>query len=97
MWLKRLALSNSNPRGVAIPSNQLLIKLRHMKSDELRIEDLLYALVRGLHAKDAAMDLIVASILSKSTLLHMSKSSEYALRLAANTKFTKDMLSTYPM
>jgi hypothetical protein len=33
------------------------------------------------------MDLMVASSLSKSTLLHTSKSFDYALRLAENKKF----------
>jgi len=79
--LKRLALSNADPGGVAIPSGQLLIEQRHMRSDDSR-PGYLYALAGGLHAKDAAMDLMVSSSLNISTVLHTSKSSDYALRLA---------------
>jgi len=89
--LKRLTLSNSNPGGVAFPSNQLLIEPRHLRSDDL------YAIAEGLHAKYAAMDLMITSSLSKSTLLHTSKSSDYSLRLAVYTKLTKNLRSTYPL
>jgi hypothetical protein len=91
--LKRLALSNSDPGGVAIPSNQLLIEPRHLRSDDSIPGDL-YAITRGLHAKDAAMDLMVTSSPSKSTLLHTSKSSDYSLKLAENTESKKDLRST---
>jgi hypothetical protein len=94
--LKRLTLFNSNPGGVAFPSNQLLIEPRHLRSDDSRPGDL-YAIAGGLHAKYAAMDLMITSSLSKSTLLHTSKSSDYSLRIAENTKFTKDLRSTYPL
>ncbi len=88
--LKRLALSNADPGGVAIPSGQLLIEPRHLRSDDSRPGDL-YAVAGGLHAKDAAMDLMVTSSLSISTLLHTSKSFDYALRLVENKKFNKDL------
>ena len=52
--LKRLALSNSDPGYVAIPSNQLLIEPWHMRSDDSRPGDL-YAIAGGLHASDAAV------------------------------------------
>ncbi len=66
--LKRLALSCADTRGIAIPSNQLLIEPRHMRSDESRPGDL-YEEAEGLHMKDVAMDLMVTSSLSKPTLL----------------------------
>ena len=94
--LKRLALTNSDPGGVAIPSNQLLIEPRHLRSDDSRPGDL-YAIARGLHAKDAAMDQMITSSLIKSNLLRTSKSSDYSLRLAENTKFTKNLRSTNPL
>ena len=94
--LKRLALSNLDPGGTAIFSNQLLIEPRHLRSDDSRPGDL-YAVARGLHAKNSAMDLVIASSLSKSTLSHTSKSSDFALRLAENTNFIKDLRSTDPL
>jgi len=45
----------------------------------------------------AAMDLMIISSLSKSSLLHTSKSSNYVIRLEESTKFTKDMWSTNPL
>ena len=63
--MKRLALSNSDPGGVAIPFNQLLIEPRYLRSDDSRSGDL-YAFARGLYAKDAATDLMITSSLSKS-------------------------------
>jgi hypothetical protein len=38
--LKRLALSNADPRGVAISYSQLLIERRHQRSDDSRPGDL---------------------------------------------------------
>ena len=82
--------------GVALPFNLLLIEPRHLRSDTSRLGDL-YAIASGHHAKDAAMDLMISSILSKSTLLHTSKSSDCTLRLAENTKFNKDLRSVDPL
>jgi hypothetical protein len=66
--LKRPALSNSDPGGIAIPSNPLLIKPWLLRNKDSRPGDL-YAVVGGLHAKDVIMDLIMyTSSLSKSTL-----------------------------
>ena len=50
-----------------------------------------------LHAKDAAMNLMVTSSLSKSTPLHTSKSSDYALKLAESRKFTGDLHNVEPL
>jgi hypothetical protein len=62
---KRLVLSNPDPwgGGVAIPSSQILIEPRHLRSDESR-PGYLYAIVGGDHAKDAAMDIMISSTLS---------------------------------
>jgi hypothetical protein len=82
--LKKLAFSNADPGGVAISSGQpLIIEPRHLSSNDSRPGDL-YAVAGGLHAKDAAMDLMVTSSISISTLLHTSKSSDYAPRLEEN-------------
>ena len=94
--LKRLALSSFDPGGIAIPSNQLLIEARHPRSDDSRPGDL-YAIAGGLHAEDVAVNLMITSSRSKSTLLHTFESSDYALRLAENTKSTKYMRSTDPL
>ena len=91
--LKRLALSSAGPGGVAIPSNQLQIEPRHMRSDDSRPGDL-SRVVGGLHAKDVAIDIMVTLSLRKSTLLHASKSSDYAPRLVENKKFTNGLRNT---
>ena len=97
MSLKRLALPNIDPGGIVIPSNQLLIEQQqHSRSDESRPGDM-YAVARGLRAKVIAMDLTLTSSLSKSSLLHSSNGSNYALRLAENMKFTKNFRSTDPL
>ena len=67
-----------------------------MRSDSSRPGDL-YALVSGLHAKDAAMDVVLVSTLSKSCLLKSSSSSDYALRQAENNKFDKDLRNIEPL
>jgi hypothetical protein len=54
-------------------------------------------MARGLHAKDAAMDLVVTSSLGKLTLLQSSQSFDCAQRLAENIKFTDDLRSTDPL
>ncbi len=56
-----------------------------------------YALAWGLYSKDVAMDLMVTSSLNKATLLHSSKSYDYALRLAQNTKITKELRIADPL
>ncbi len=43
------------------------------------------------------MDLMITSSLSKSTLLHTSKSSDYALKLAENKKFNGDLRTAKPL
>jgi len=74
----------------------VLIEPRHPRSEYSRPRDL-YAVAGGLHAKDAAMHLMVTSSLIISTLLHTSKSSDYALRLAENKKFNKDLRNPEPL
>ncbi len=61
--LKRLALSNPDPGGIAIPSALLLIEPRHLRSDDSRPGDL-YVMAGGSHAKDAALDLMISSSIS---------------------------------
>ena len=63
--IKRLALCNPDPGGTAIPSNQLMLEARHLRNDASRPGDL-YVIVGGSHAKDAAMDVVICSALSKS-------------------------------
>ena len=94
--VKRLALCNPDPRGVAIPPNQLILEARHLRSDASRPGDL-YAPAGGLHAKDDAMDVVLCTALSKSCLLHSSSSSDFTLRQAENNKFTKDMRNAEPL
>ena len=51
----------------------------------------------GLHAKDAAMDVVLVSTLSKSCLFKSSSSSDYALRQAKNNKFNNDLRNNEPL
>ena len=44
--------------GIVIPSNPLLIEPRHLRSEDSRPGDM-YAVARGLHANDVAMDLVI--------------------------------------
>jgi hypothetical protein len=94
--LKRLALSNPDPGGVAIPSNLIIIDPRHLRSDDSRPGDL-YVMASWIHAKDVALDLMVSSRLSLSTLLPSSKSANYVLRKGENTKFSKDLRNEEPL
>ena len=94
--LKRMALSKPDPGGVAIPSNLLLIEPWHLRSDDSRPGDL-YVMARGRHAKDATINQMVSSSLSKSTLLHSSKSSDFFLRHGENVKFSKKLRNAEPI
>ena len=89
-------MCNPDPGGTTIPPNQLILEARHLRSDSSRPGDL-YAMAGGLHAKDATMDVVLVSILSKSCLLKSSSSSDYALRQAENNKFNKDLRNNEPL
>jgi hypothetical protein len=86
----RLALCTPDPEGIAIPPNQLILEAKHLRSDSSRPGDL-YAIAGGLHAKDATMDVVLISTLTKSSLLQSSTSSDFALRQAKSKKFRKDL------
>ena len=82
--VKRLALCNPDPGGKRIPSNQLILEARHMRSDASRPGDL-YAIVGGSHAKDAAMDVVICSTLSYEILLITIK-----LKLGSRCKTSRE-------
>ena len=94
--MKRLVLCNPDPGGTAIPPNQLILEAKHLRSDSSHPGDL-YAIAGGLHAKDAAMDMVLISTLSKSCLLQSTTSSDFALRQAEGRKFTKDLRNREPL
>ena len=94
--LKRLALSNPDSDGIVIPSLFLLIEPRHLRSDDSRPGNL-YVMAGGSQAKDTALDLMISSSLSQSTLLQTSKSADYVLRKSENVKFTKDLRNAEPL
>ena len=94
--LKRPVLSNLDPGGIAIPSSLILIEPRHVRSDDSRPGDI-YVMAGGRHAKGDAMDLMVTSSITSSTLLDSSKSSDFVLRQAENIKFTKDLRNPEPL
>jgi hypothetical protein len=88
--VKRLALYNQDPGGMAIPPKHPILETKHIRSDSSPPRDM-YAEAGGLHAKDAAMNCVLCSTLSKSCLLYSSTSSDYALRQAEITKFRKHL------
>ena len=94
--MKELVLSNANPGGMAFPSSSVLIEPPHLRSDRSRPGDIL-ALGRDVHRLDSAMDLVIASGLTKSCLTSASKSSDYVLKGAERAKFTKDRRSVNPI
>ena len=94
--LKRLALSNPDPGGIAIPSALLLIEPRHLRSDDSKPGDL-YVMAGGSNAKDAALDLMLSSSLSQSTLLQSSQSADYVLKKGENVNFSKDLRNAEPL
>jgi len=89
-------LCNPDPGGTAIPPNQLILEANHLRSDASRPGEL-YAVARGLHAKNAAMDVVLFSSISKSRLLHSTTSSDFALRQTDNKKFSKDLHNPEPL
>ncbi len=65
--MRDLVLSNANPGGAAFPASSVLIEPQHLRSDRSRPGDIL-ALGRDVHRMDTAMDLVIASGLTKSCL-----------------------------
>jgi hypothetical protein len=88
--VKRLALCNPDPGGITIPPSQLILEAKHLRSDSSRPGDL-YAVAGGLHAKDAAMDVVMCSTMSKSCLQNSSTSSDFVLHHAECNKFNTDL------
>ena len=78
---KHMALSNLDQGGVAIPTGQLLIEPRHLRSDDSSPGDL-YVTDGGHSAKNAATYVMISTSLSTSNLFYVSSSSDYALRQA---------------
>ncbi len=64
----------------------------HLRNDVSRPGDL-YAMAGGLHAKDVAMDPMISSIAYQSQLyyIYLINIRDYAMRLAENYKFNKDL------
>jgi len=94
--VKRLVLCNPDPGGIAIPPNQLILEAKHLRSDPSRPGDP-FAISGGIHAKDATMDVVLISTLSKSCLLQTCTSSDFALRQANGKKFRKDLKNREPL
>ena len=94
--VKRLALCNPGPGDMAIPPSQLILEAKHLRFDSSRPGDV-YAIVGGLHAKDATMYVVLCSMLSKPCLLQSSTSSDFALRQAKRNKFRKDLKNREPL
>jgi len=85
-----------NPGGVAIPPNQLILEAKQLRSDSSRPEDM-YAIAGYIHAKDAAMNVVLCSTLSVSCLLKSSTSSDFALSQAESNKFRKNLRFRKPL
>jgi hypothetical protein len=94
--MRDLLLSNVNLRGAASPASSILIEPPHLRSDRSRPGDIL-ALGRDVHRMDTAMDLVIASGLTKSCLSSSSRSSDFVLKGAERVKFGKDKRSVNPI
>ena len=87
--LKELVLSNPAPGGVVFPASSVLIEPPHLRGDNSRQGDVM-ALGRDVHMMDTAMDIVIASGLTKSCLSSSCKSSDFVLKAAERAKFGKD-------
>jgi len=94
--LKKMVLSKPSPGGVAFPASSIVIELPHLRRDKSRPGDIM-ALGRDDHMLDTAMDLVIASGLTKSCLTSSCKSSDFVLKAAENAKFGKDRNSVNPI
>ena len=94
--MKDLVLSNVNPGGAAFPASSILIEPPHLRSERSPPGDIL-ALGRDVHIMDTAMDLVIASGLTKSCLSSSSRSSDFVLKGAKRVKFGKDRKSVNPI
>ncbi len=80
--LKELVLSNPNPRGVAFAAfSVILIEPTHPRGDKTRPGDIM-ALGREVHKLDTAMNIVIASDLTKSYLSSSCKSSDFVVKVA---------------
>jgi hypothetical protein len=77
--LKELVLSNPNPKGATFPVSSILIEPPHLRKNKSRPGSIM-ALGRDVHMLDIAMDIVIASGLTKSCLFSSCKSSDLSLR-----------------
>ena len=89
-------LSSAKPGGAAFPASIILIEPPHLRNDRFQPGDIM-ALGRDAHKMDTAMDLGIASDLTKSCLSSSSKSSDFVLKAAERAKFGKDRRSVIPI
>jgi hypothetical protein len=94
--MKELILSNPNLGGTAIPSSSVLTKPLHLRMDKTRPGDIM-ALRRDVHRMDMAMDIVIASGLTKLCLSSSRKSSDFVLKAAESKKFAKDKRTCNPI
>jgi hypothetical protein len=94
--MRDLVLSNTIPGGAAFPASSIIIEPLHLRRDKSRPGDIL-ALGRDVHRLDTAMDLVIASALTKSCLSSSSRSSDFVLKGAERVKFGKDRRSVNPI
>ncbi len=93
--MKDLVLSNVNPGEQLFP-HQASSLSPLICSDRSRPGDIM-ALGKNVHGLDTAMDLVIASGLTKSCLIPSSKSSDFVLKGAERAKFVKDRRSANPI
>jgi hypothetical protein len=93
---RNLVLSNPNPGGSAFPASSVLIEPPRLRRDRSRHGNIM-ALGRDVHKLDTAMDMVIASGLTKSCLSSSCKSSDFVLKAAEKAKFRKDKNSANPI
>jgi len=94
--LKKLVLFNPNPGGAAFPASGILIEPPHLRGDKSKSRDLM-VLGKDVHKLDTAMDIFIASGLTKSCLSSSCKSFDFVLKAAEKAKFGKDKSSAKPI
>ena len=78
--LKDLIPTSPNQGGAAFPSSNVLTEPPHLRMDKSRHGDIM-AVGREVHRMDSAIDIGIASGLTKSCLTSSCKSAEYVLKM----------------
>ncbi len=94
--IKDLALLNANPGSSVFLASIIMNEPPHLRLDKSRQGDVM-AMGRDVHRLDSAMDVVIASQLTKSCVFFSHKSSGFVPEAAKDSKFGKDRRSCNPI